>query len=759
MTQTIRGQVVDKESQTTLPGANVVILNTVPLKATTTDINGNFRIDNIPVGRHNLQVSYVGYISYLISEMQVTASKEIVLKVQLQEDAFVLDAVTVKAFKDKTGTINSMATISARTFSAEETRRYAGGMDDPARMASAFAGVAVGNIQDNSIIIRGNSPKGVLWRLEGVEIPSPSHFAGANVAGGGFTTLFSNHLLANSDFFTGAFPAEYGNALAGVFDIKLRNGNNEKREYAFQVGVMGIDFAAEGPFKKGGKASYLINYRYSTFGLIKSFIPSEQIPEYQDLSFKFNFPLKNSAVISLWGIGGNGKNAEPVTEDSTKWVYDWDKVQYDFSSNMGAVGVNYKKIISNSAYIHSSFVASSNNLSWDMKRMNDNLVLRDSIFINNTSGKYTFSTFINNKFTKKHTNRTGIVLNNIFYNTQTKGRYQDEMIDYSNSKGNSYLFQAYSQSKYDISRKLLANIGVHTQYFLLNKEFSIEPRLGLKYKINAKNNLSFGYGNHSQLEPLKVYMYQKEIWGGMVLPNKDLAFSKAHHFVIGYDYFITPNLRIKIEPYYQYLYNIPVVDDDTWSMINYEQELTFDKVLVNDGTGTNIGIDFTLERFLKNNYYYLFTASLFDAKYTGGNGKTYNSRFNKNHVFTFLGGKEFVFDKKQGNTRILGINGRISLMGGHRIVPVNEELSNQEEAIYYDWSNPYVEQNPADFFLDLTINYRINKKKHSSIWMMQVKNLTGTPSNYMYQYNIKESKIENTSQTIMVPVISYKIEF
>lgn len=759
LTQTIRGQVVDKESQTTLSGANIVILNTMPLKATITDAYGYFRIENVPVGRNNIQISYLGYKLYTISEIQVTASKEVVLKVQLQEDAFSLDAVTVKAYKDKTGTINSMATISARTFSAEETRRYAGGMDDPARMASAFAGVAVGNIQDNSIIIRGNSPKGVLWRLEGVEIPNPSHFAGANVAGGGITTLFSNHLLSNSDFFTGAFPAEYGNALAGVFDIKLRSGNNEKREYAFQAGVMGIDFAAEGPFIKGKRASYLINYRYSTFGLIKDFIPSEQIPEYQDLSFKFNFPLKKGGVISLWGIGGNDKNSEPVTNDTTKWIYNCDRVQYDLSTNIGAAGLNLKKIISESAYIHSSIVASTNNFSWDIKRMNDNLVLRDSIFINNTTSKYTFSTFINKKFSKKHTNRTGVILNSIFYNAQTKGRFEGEMIDYSNSKGNSYLFQAYTQSKYDISRKLLINIGVHTQYFLLNKEYSIEPRLGLKYTINPKNSLSFGYGNHSQLEPLKVYMYQKESMGGTKLPNKDLAFSKAHHFVIGYDYFITSNLRIKIEPYYQYLYNIPVIADSTWSMINYEQELTFDKVLVNEGTGTNIGIDFTLERFLKNNYYYLLTASFFDAKYTGGNGKTYNSRFNKNYVFTFLGGKEFVFDKKEGKTKILGINGRISLMGGHRIVPVDEELSYQEKEIYYDWSNPYVEQNPADFFLDLTINYRINKKKHSSVWSIQVKNLTGTPSNYMYQYNIKENKIENTSQKIMVPVISYKIEF
>ncbi|MBT3802672.1 MAG: hypothetical protein HOG05_16105 [Bacteroidetes bacterium] len=469
--------------------------------------------------------------------------------------------------------------------------------------------------------------------------------------------------------------------------------------------------------------------------------------------------MKKGGEISFWGIGGNDKNSEPVTDDSTTWTYNWDRVQYDLTTNIGVVGLKYKKIIGNSAYIHSSIVASTNNFSMELKRMNDNLVLQDSFDINNTTSKFTFSTFINKKFSKKHTNRTGLVLNNIYYNARTKGRYQGEMIDYSNSNGSSYLLQAYTQSKYDISPRLLANIGMHAQYFLLNNEYSFEPRLAIKYKINSKNNLSFGYGNHSQLEPLKVYMYQKDIMDETVFPNRELTFSKAHHFIIGYDYFITSNLRMKIEPYYQYLYNIPVIDNGTWSMINYEQEFTFDKVLVNEGTGTNIGIDFTLERFLQNNYYYLVTASFFDAKYTGGNGNTYNSRFNKNYVFTILGGKEFVFDKKPEKTRILSVNGRISLMGGHRIVPVDEELSNQLEDIYYDWSNPYEEQNPTDFFLDLTISYRINKKKQSSIWTLQVKNLTQTPSNYMYQYNIKEGKIENTSQAIMVPSISYKIEF
>ncbi|MCD4792877.1 MAG: carboxypeptidase-like regulatory domain-containing protein [Bacteroidales bacterium] len=759
LTQTVRGRVVDKESQIPLPGATVIILGTKPLKVALSDSEGYFRIEEVSVGRYNIQVSYIGYKEYIISEIQVTTSKELVLNIQLEEEAYSVEEVVIKVGKDVSETQNSMSIISARTFSAEDTRRYAGGVDDPARMASAFAGVAVGNIQDNSIIVRGNSPKGVLWRLEGVDIPCPSHFAGTNVAGGGFATLFSNHLLANSDFFTGAFPAEYGNALAGVFDIRFRNGNNQKREYAFQAGVLGIDFAAEGPFVKGKRASYLFNYRYSTFGLIKHFIPSEEIPKYQDLSFKLNFPLKKGATLSFWGVGGIDVNLEPVTDDTTKWTYNWDRAKYEFSTNTGVVGLTYKKIINNSSYIHSALVASTSQTLLDIQRMSDNLVLRDTLNTRNIENKYTFTTFLNKKFSKKHTNRTGIIFNNIFYDTYTRGRYEGEMIDFNNSDGNSYLLQVYSQSKYHIARKLLLNLGVHAQYFFLNEKYSTEPRAGLKYKINQKNTLSIGYGNHSQTELLKIYLYQKEDLGETVFPNKNLNFSKAHHFVIGYDYFITPNLRIKLESYYQYLYNIPVVADDTWSMINYELEFAFDKILVNEGKGTNIGVDFTFERFFKNNYYYLVTASVFDSKYTGGNGEIYNSRFNKSFVVNLLGGKEFIFSKKKAKVNILGINGRLSVSGGHRLVPVDEELSLQAGEIYYDWSNPFEEQNPTDFFLDLTLTYRINKKRYSSVWALQIKNVTGRPSNFQYDYNIKENKIETTSLQIIVPSISYKIEF
>jgi hypothetical protein len=758
--QTIRGKIIDQVSHAGIPGAAVVIEGTDPLKATTTDTSGNFEIQDVPLGRYNIRVSLLGYKDYIVHEKLITAGKEVVLNIEMTEEAYNVEEIVVQADRSRQETNNSMAIVSARTFSAEDTRRYAGGMDDPARMVSAFAGVAVGNIQDNAIIIRGNSPKGVLWQLEGIEIPNPNHFAGANVAGGGFTTFFSNQLLASSDFFSGAFPAEYGNALAGVFDIRLRKGNNQQREYTLQAGMLGIDFAAEGPFVKGKKASYLFNYRYSTFGLIKDIIPSQQVPEYQDLSFKLNFPLKNRATLSVWGIGGLDYLKEPASDNPEEWIYNFDRIEHEFGINAGAAGVSYKKILNETSYINTSFAVSGNRLYLKMKRMSNNLELKDTMDVNDLQKKYTLKSFLNTKFSKRHTNRTGFIISLTDYKLNVQGAFGDsQMREIANAKGQGSLLSAFTQSEYHLSPRLRASIGFYAQYFLLNENYTIEPRAGLNYQISNQQKVSLGYGNHSQIEPLKVYFYRTEENGAEALPNKDLRFSRAHHIVLAYDYFFTKNLRLKIEPFYQYLYNIPVTSDGTWSMLNYEQEHLFTKKLVNEGTGTNMGVDFTIERFLNKGYYWLSTISVFDSKYSAGNGKEYNTRFNKNYVINLLGGKEFMWQSKSGYTKVLGLNAGISLTGGHRIVPADKEMSQAERQVVYDWSNPYTAQNPMDFSVDFTLTYRTNKRKHSGIWALQIKNLAGSPSNYMYQYNLKENELEYTSETVIVPTLSYKIEF
>ncbi len=759
VTQTVKGKVFDNETQVPLIGATVVVLGTNPLLGVITDLDGNYKISNVPVGRYNIQINYVGYYPAIVSEILVTSGKEAVINPGLKQSITQMSEVTVKAFSQKDKPINSMASISARSFSVEETQRYAGGVDDPARMVSAFAGITTGNIASNAIVIRGNSPKGVSWRLEGVDIPSPNHFPGANnSSGGGIVTVFSSQMLANSDFFTGAFPAEYGNALAGVFDMKFRTGNNEKREHTFQLGVLGIDLASEGPFKKGSKATYLFNYRYSTFGLIQSLLPADAgLPIYQDLSFKLNFPNKLGSI-SVWGIGALDNLQKQLTSDSSKWESENSRSDLDWKLSMGAAGVTNKLFLGTKTYINTTVAASGTLNRLKAKRIDDNLIARPNWSFDDNSGKIIFSTFINHKFSKRNTLKTGINYHNLFYNldlNSTINNVPETFQNFVKENGYSSFSELYIQSKYDITENLTLNTGINTNYFALNNDFSIDPRLSVKWQLYSKHALSFGFGKHSQLEALKIYLVHKNINGNKEYPNRALGLSQALHYIVGYDWQITNNIRLKVEPYYQFLYNIPGKPGSSYSLINFTQEWTFRDSLTNNSQGKNYGIDVTLERFLNKGYYFLITTSIFKSEYRGGDGIWRSTKFDKRFVANILFGKEFNLK----NNKLLGLNGRFTYMGGDRFSPVLMAESIKDKTVYYDDTKAFDMQTPATKYLDITVTYRINKKRYSSVWALQIKNVLGAKNYEGYAYYYKTGTIENKDYAVILPVLSYKIEF
>lgn len=756
--QTIKGVIIDKQSEIPLPGVNVIIEGTSPLMGTITNEEGYYAFDRVPLGKYAITASYIGYETALHQNTLVGAGKQVVLNFSLTENSTLLNEVTVRPGHSATNeTVNSMSIISGRKFSVEETRRYAGGMDDPARMVSAFAGVTTGNLQDNAIVVRGNNPKYVGWYLEGVEIPNPNHFSSINVTGGGFVTIFSNQLLTNSDFFTGAFPSEYGNVLSGVFDMRLRNGNNEKREYTFQAGVMGIDFAAEGPFVKGGNASYLVNYRYSTMGLVAPLIPSAQVPKYQDLSFKLNFPTKKLGTVSLWGIGALDHNAQPENRDSTEWTQEFDRFSYDFSQNTAAAGISHRKIFGTSTFVNSTFVVSANQFIMDLKRLDNQLVSTDNWYGNNMEGKYTFKSLVNHKFGERHTNRTGMILNDLFYQLESRAALENSLpvTTLSDESGHTKRMEAFTQSQIKLAQNTLLNIGLHATWFELNDELLAEPRLGISQNIGSAHKLSLGYGKHSSLEPLRIYFYRDP--GNDRYPNRTLGLTKAHHVIAGYDWAINKNLRLKVEPYYQYLYDVPVIGDSVFSMINFEQDFHFNDALVNQGKGSNLGIDFTLERYFDGSAYYLLTTSLFRSVYETGAGEVYPTRYDKGYVVNILAGKELVFERNNRHT--LRFNGRFTIAGGNRMTPVDADRSLQARTVYYDWSRPYSTQNPTDYFLDASVSWRRDYKKVAGIFSLEVKNLLGNPTGYNWTYNYKSQEIEKQSVVVVMPNISYRIEF
>ena len=763
LTQVIRGKVIDADAHPPLAFATVAISTTDPMLGDMTDEEGNFRIEDVPIGRHNIQVSFIGYETQIIPEVLVTTGKEIVLNIKLKEKIAELKEIQIKAFTAKDKPLNNMATASARTFSVEEARRYAGGFDDPGRLVTSFAGVTTENSRDNTIIIRGNSPKGLLWRLEGVEISNPNHFANQATYGGGGISALSALVVGNSDFFTGAFPAEYGNATSGVFDIKLRTGNNEKHEHAFQIGTMGVDISSEGPFSKNSKASYLFNYRYSTFGLMKEIFPEDIkqfIPVYQDLCFKVNIPAKKAGVFSVWGLASNDYSSFPAKEDTASWEKTMDKLDNTVSLKMGALGFSHQYTIRNNSWIKTSLATTGEYMNYKDDILDSDLNRYKYNYINVSNYKFTFSGIFNHKFNANHSNRTGIILNNINYNINIRYApvYDQGLIDIADENNSSDLLQFFTQSKFNITEKLTINAGLHNQYFDLNNEFITEPRFGISYNITKKQTLSFAYGKHSRIEPLSLYFAEVNNGNGFYQPNKDLKITKAHHIVFAYDIFINSNLRFKLEPYFQFLYDVPVIPDSNYSVLNLESEwYSFDKELINTGTGKNIGIDFTLEHFLNNGYYYLFTASFFDSRYKGDNGIEYNTRFNTTYIINLLYGREWTLGDQKN--KILSVNVKVNFRGGKRKTPVNQEQSVIEEDVVYYYSRMFEEKEPDKLYVNATINYRINKTKHAGIWSIQMMNVLLTKENYGYFYNYKSREVKPWELAVPTPSLSYKIEF
>jgi hypothetical protein len=726
---------------------------------TITTFDGSFRLANIPVGRQSFEIRMLGYETYQINEILVSSGKEVILNVSLKESLNELRDIVIISTREKDKAINSMATLSSRQFTVEETQRYAGGLNDPARLVTSFAGVATPSINSNGISVRGNSPAGLLWRVEGVEISSPNHFADLTIAGAGLLTVLSSQVLSNSDFFTGAFPAEYGNATSGVFDINLRNGNSTNREHTIQAGLIGVDFATEGPFKKGKDASYLFNYRYSTLGLIAPFLPDDAgIPKYQDLSYKLKFPTQNAGTFSLWGLGAYDA-IDTKALDSLEWKSITDKEDSQTSLYMFASGLNHKVAINSNAFLKTSLAYSGNGLSHKEQRLDDEMVAQPQSDALKKNYKWTLQSGLTTYFGNKHTNRTGFYVNRLGYDldinqSNSLGTLPISLIS---EKGSANLFQFYSQSKFELSSRFTMNLGFHTQYLQLTDKTSFEPRLSIKYQLNEKNILALAYGLHSKVESLPIYFIKDEL---SQLPNKDLDLMKSHHIVLSYTSLINDNLKLSIEPYFQYLKNVPVDPNSYISTLNIQDNLFFNQVLVSEGKGRNLGIDITLERYLKNGLYFLFSGSIFDAKYTAADGIERNTRFNKNYVMNALIGKEWQLGKSRNN--LLSINLRMNYLGGNRLESIDQESSIMKQEIIYGESNSelsFTKKLNDSPIVSFTISYRKNKPKYSSVWSLQVLNATQTAEFDTDIFNLNTQKIEQKYSAILIPNLSYRFEF
>lgn len=652
--QTIRGMVVDGDSKYPIPYATVRLSDKAGM-GTTTDSLGRFIIPQVPVGRHTIEAAFMGYEPGLFREILVTSAKEVYLEIPLKESVNELSEVVVRARTNKEEAMNKMATTGARMLSVEEASRYAGGFDDPARLVSAFAGVAP-SVSSNGISIHGNAPHLLQWRLEDVEIPNPNHFADIATLGGGILSSLSSQVLGNSDFFTGAFPAEYGNAVSGVFDMKLRNGNNQKNENTIQVGIMGIDVASEGPLSKKHKASYIFNYRYSTTGLLNL---DGGTMDYQDLNFKLNFPTQKAGTFSVWGTSLVDKFKSDMERNPEKWEYWGDRSESRDKQYMAAGGISHRYFFNSDASLKTTVAATYSQLDGGASMFNHALESTPYMDLESKHTNLIVTSTYNRKFSNRFTNKTGFTYTVMFYDMNLSiAPYEAQVLEtVSQGDGNTSLLSVYNSSSVGLSDRWTLNAGIYGQYLTLNNKWSVEPRAGLKWQASPKATFALAYGMYSRMEKMDVYFVKTKNTGNQSV-NKNLDFTKAQHIMLSFSYKTTDRMNLKIEPYVQFLHDVPVMADSSYSVLN-RSDFYVEDALINKGRGCNIGIDITLERFLEKGLYYMVSGSLFDSRYRGGDGVWYDTKFNRNYVINGLIGKEWMLGRNREN--ILSVNLKLTL--------------------------------------------------------------------------------------------------
>ncbi|MFZ9431892.1 MAG: carboxypeptidase regulatory-like domain-containing protein [Bacteroidia bacterium] len=815
--QTVRSVLRDKESQTVIANAKVYfegpITNPPSTFEATTNNKGEFVFTDVPVGRYALAVEAKDYQVFSTNNIVVTSGKEVILGYELEQIIERVGEVVIKGKGKGDKPNNDAALISARLFTVDETDRFAGSRGDPARMASNFAGVQGADDSRNDIVVRGNSPQGILWRMEGIDIPNPNHFAIPGTTGGS-VSIINNKILGNSDFFTGAFPAEYGNANAGAFDLKLRNGNNQKREFSSQLGLLGWDALTEGYLGKKGGASYLATYRYSTLAMFSKLnIPlgTDAVPNYQDYSFKLNFPFKNNkGNLSFFGIGGSSNidiNISNQTESSTELYGDNDRDQ-KFASKMHIWGSSFQYNIDKNSYFKTTVAVSSQTVN-----ANHQLAFRRVIDTFERDGKtlfryqldsvkpnlgYEFETktvaghaFYNKKFSAKSSMRAGVQLTQYYY------MFADSALNFNptsplywkfsvrwNSNGTAFMAIPYVQWKYKFSPAFTISTGVQMQSYTVKYDPTNTPlgdggtgtqfdtthnsgplfRFGARYQITKRDAINLGLGMHSQNQSAYVYYYQKP--GNSTPHNLGMGLSRSNHAVLGWDHQMGKASRIKVETYYQQLFNLPVerlmasnnYKGSSFSLANTGSGFSrfFPDSLENTGIGKNYGVEFTVERFFSKGFYYLASLSVFDAQYQGSDKVWRSSDFNTDYAANGLIAKEFVFKNKNS----LNIGGKVTFAGARRYSPIDTlaTINEREYIEKSDLKNTQRFGSPYRRF-DIRIAYRINSKKASHEIAFDLVNVTNRKNVLKYSYIDSAPYFRETYQLGFLPLFYYKLDF
>ena len=735
--QTVKVQIVDIQSQLPVEGVTVKIPKYNLSQSS--DLDGNARFENVPLGRFEIEISTVNYGKHIYKELFLEKSRQFELRVELQSTSTELEAVEVTTANPKT-----TALMNVETITNEQIFRFPATFFDPARLTMSFAGVANTHDQANNVSVRGNSPDFVQWRLEGVEIVNPNHtnnagtFSDKPAAAGGGVNILSAQMLGKMDFLSGAFPAGYANSLAGVFDMNLRAGNNEKYEHGVQAGLIGFDLTSEGPISKRTKSSYLVNYRYSFTGLLTQAgidFGGEAI-SFQDLAFTLNFPTKKAGTFTFYGIGGNSANIFTPDENASAWETEKDLSHVDYYSRMGLIGVKHSIKILKKYHLKTVVINSATE------------ILRNQY---NDDGNLDYD-YQGRNYLSFNSTASGNLFEQVAVSGGLGGSYQYYKFNFLNSGTQFYaydnlLLQPFLKVANRYKSKFNYNIGFISPYYSLSQSQYFEPRASLAYYLSDKSQLKAAYGLHSQVLTSRAGIEE--------LPFKP---SRAHHYTLGYQFDVKRNQSFYTEIFYQDLFNLAKFDSLYLSQLNGTDNTVFPDayyLFKQRHQGRNYGIELSYRHYLDKGFFALANATFYKSQFKAFDDKFYDTRFSGDYIYNITLGKEW---GKEGGT-IYGFNARMNWLGGFKDYWIKFMSVGGIQIPYSDYSQPPSFKYDDYFRIDMRAYIKRAKRKGSESISLDIQNLTNRKNQAFNYYDYFLQKVVRQNQLGLIPMLNYRREF
>ena len=753
--QTVRGQIIDKYSRLPVVGALISVENVYPFLSSFANDNGLFTIERVPVGRQTFSVDMKGYERLEQSGVVVSTGKELFIELEISNQS--------NPSSNKPN--NELLLLSSRALSVEEMQRFPATFNDPNRMNMSFAGVQPTRDGDSDINTRGNSSMTALYRLEGLDIPNPNHFAFMAVMGGGLT-VFSTSVLNGGDWSIGAWSADYGNSISSATDLKFRKGNLYKREHNFQAGLLGLNLATEGPLKKE-RGSYLVNYRYSTLGILSAaglyLIRDNVSNTFQDLSFNLHFNSKtNKTTTNLFGVLGLSDENWFIKKDTSLWLSELDYIRNKNGSSLAVLGANINHTFNQRSFLNIVVGTTASYMflnRWrpDNKEMLSGAVLDTHLYQNlSASLAATYNRKISDKFLLK----TGFTAKEMLFDLNY-GKINDSRATYQriiNGRGNTQLLQTFAATVYRPIPKIAISAGLHSLFFVLNKTYSIEPRLAIRYQLWKKTAFGLAYGQHGAILPLGAYFVktQNPRTGEAKYSNKNLRLLKANHFVASIEQKMGANTYLQIEGFYQQIQNAPIRPDTNANFWYFNtRDVQADGVYISAGEGRNYGINLTVEKKFSNHYYVILAANYSFSQYKNLTN-VWQSTQNDARFFNVLTtGREINLPKNQ----ILQLNTRVFFGQGIRFILADTAATLAANKLVLNYGQGWAGQPNLYFRADIRIAYRKNFPKTSFVASLDVQNVSNHRNQRDVQYNERNKTIFRRYQSGLTPLINFQLFF